>query len=67
MPNNLTAVFNGTATITMRQEPVTDVPLSIKAMDNNAVSVWVDPTKIQNHFGNTPIFGTIKKLIEVEK
>jgi hypothetical protein len=51
----------------MRQGPVPDVPLSIKAMDNNAVSIWVDPTKIQNHFGNTPIFGTIEKLLEVEK
>jgi hypothetical protein len=67
MPDNLTAVFNGTATITMRQGPVPDVPLSIKAMDNNVVSVWVDPTKIQNHFGDTPIFGTIEKLLEVEK
>ena len=67
MPNNSTTVFNGTATITMRQGPVHDVPLSVKAMENNAVSIWVDPTKIQNHFGNTPIFGTIEKLIEVEK
>ena len=67
MPNNSTTVFNGTATITMREGPVPDVPLSIKAMDNNAVSIWVDPTKIQNHFGNTPIFGTIEKLLEVEK
>lgn len=60
-------VYNGTATITMRQGPVTDVPMSIKAMDNNAISVWIDPTKIQNHFGNTPIFGTIEKLVEVTK
>ena len=67
MPNNSTTVYNGTATITMRQGPVTDVPVSIKAMDNNAISVWIDPTKIQNHFGNTPIFGTIEKLIEVAK
>ena len=67
MPNNSTTVFNGTATITMRQGPVPDVPVSIKAMDNNAVSIWVDPTKIQNHFGNTPIFCTIEKLLEVEK
>jgi hypothetical protein len=67
MPNNSTTVFNGTASITMRQGPVPDVPLSIKAVDNNAVSIWVDPTKIQNHFGNTPIFGTIEKLLEVEK
>jgi hypothetical protein len=67
MPNNSTTVFNGTATITMREGPVPDVPLSVKAMDNNAVSIWVDPTKIQNHFGNTPIFGTIEKLVEVMK
>ena len=67
MPNNSTTVFNGTATITMIQGPVPDVPLSIKAMENNAVSIWVDPTKIQNHFGNTPIFGTIERLLEVEK
>jgi hypothetical protein len=51
----------------MRQGPVTDVPMSIKTMDNNAISVWIDPPKIQNHFGNTPIFGTIEKLIEVMK
>ncbi len=67
MPNNSTEVVNGTATITMKQGPVTGVPLSIKAMGNNAVSIWIDPTKIQNHFGNTPIFGTIEKAIEVRK
>jgi hypothetical protein len=67
MPNNSTTVYNGTATITMRQGPVPDVPVSLKMMDNNAVSLWVDPTKINNHFGNTPIFGTIEKLLKVEK
>ena len=67
MPNNSTTVYNGTATITMRQGPVPDVPVSITMMDNNAISIWVDPTKINNHFGNTPIFGTIIKLLKVEK
>ena len=67
MPNNSTTVYNGTATITMRQGPVPDVPVSIKTMDNNAVSIWVDPTKVNNHFGNTPIFGTIEKLLKVGK
>ena len=67
MPNNSTTVFNGTATITMRQGPVPDVPLSIKAMEDNVVSIWVDPAKVLNHFGNTPIFGAIEKLIEVHK
>jgi hypothetical protein len=67
MPDNSTTVYNGTATITMRQGPVPDVPISIKAMDDNAVSIWVDPTKVNNHFGNTPIFGVIAKLLNVEK
>jgi hypothetical protein len=67
MPNNSTTVYNGTVTITMRQGPVPDVPVSIKTMDNNALSLWVDPTKTNNHFGNTPIFGTIEKLFKVEK
>jgi hypothetical protein len=66
-PNNTTSVFNGTATITMKDGPVDDVSISVKRIDNNVISVWVDPTKINNHFGNTPIFGTIEKLIKVEK
>ena len=66
-PNNTTSVFNGTATITMRQGPVENVPVSIKRIDNNVISIWADPTMINNHFGNTPIFGTIEKLLSVEK
>ena len=65
--NNSTIVYNGTATITMRQGPVPDVPISIKAMDNNTISIWADPTKLNNHFGDTPIFGIIAKLLNVEK
>ena len=67
IPNNTISLSNGTATITMKQGPVHDVPVSIKAMNNNVLSIWVDPAKVNNHFGNTPIFGTIEKLIKVEK
>jgi hypothetical protein len=67
MPNNSTTVYNGTATITMRQGPVPNVPVSIKSVESNIISIWVDPTKIENHFGSTPIFGTIEKLLKVEK
>ena len=65
--NNSTIVYNGTATITMRQGPVPDVPISIETMDNNTISIRADPTKVNNHFGNTPIFGIIAKLLNVEK
>jgi len=66
-PNNSTIVYNGTATVTMRQGPVPNVPISIKSMENNVISMWTDPTKTNNHFGSTPIFGTIQKVLIVEK
>jgi hypothetical protein len=58
---------NGTATVTMEDGPVNNVPLSIKSMNNNVISIWVDPTKVNNHFGNTPIFGLIQQDIVIKK
>ena len=66
-PNNTTSIFNGTATVTLKDGPVDNVPVSIKRIANNVVSIWADPTRVNNHFGNTPIFGTIEKLLRVEK
>ena len=67
MPDKTTTVYNGTATITMRQGPVPNIQVSIKSVESNVLSIWVDPTKINNHFGNTQIFGTIEKLVTVNK
>jgi hypothetical protein len=58
---------NGTATVTMKDGPVNNVPLSIKSMNNNVISIWVDPTKVNNHFGNTPLFGLIQQDIVIKK
>jgi len=58
--------FNGTSTVTMKEGPVTNVPTSIKLLDNSVITMWFDPTKVENHFGNTPIYGT-HHLICVEK
>ena len=60
-------IYNGTATMTMRQGPVTNVPISIKSLESNVISLWADPAMTNNHFGDTPIFGTIEKLLTVEK
>lgn len=57
--NKSAAEFNGTAAISLRNGPVSDVPTSIKFMGNHTISIWLDPGKIQSHFGNTPIFGTV--------
>jgi hypothetical protein len=67
IPNNTTSTYNGTATITMRDGPVHDVPITITSFESNIISIEADPSKINNHFGDTPIYGTIAKLIEVRK
>ena len=58
---------NGTATITMKDIPVNDVPISIKTLNNNVISIWTDPVKINDHFGNTPIYGQIIQDIVIKK
>jgi hypothetical protein len=67
MPNEKTVVYNGTATITMKEGPVNDVPLSARTLNDNVISIWVDPAKTMNHFGNTPIYGTITQDVIVRK
>ena len=37
MPNNGIIVYNGTVTITMKEGPVNDVPLSIETLNDNEV------------------------------
>ncbi len=59
MPNKTTAAFNGTASASMREGILPDVPISIKVMNNRVISIWLDPGKVKNHFGNTPIFGIV--------
>jgi hypothetical protein len=36
-----------------------NVPISVKIIDRSAFSLWIDPSKIGNHFGNTPIYGIV--------
>lgn len=57
----LTTIFNGTSTVTMTESSQNNVLTSIKVMDKGTISLWVDPSKINNHFGNTPIYGIISK------
>ncbi|MFL6400243.1 MAG: hypothetical protein ACJ72J_11785 [Nitrososphaeraceae archaeon] len=67
MPSENISVYNGTATITMKEGPVNDVPMSVRTLNNNIISIWVDPAKTMNHFGNTPIYGTITQYVIVRK
>ena len=53
------AKINGTATITMKDGPVTEVPIEISIMQGHAVSISPDSTKTKSHFGDTPIYGIL--------
>jgi hypothetical protein len=55
IPNNLTTIFEGTSTASLRDGPVTDIPTTITITNGKVISIWLDPLKIDNHYGNTPI------------
>ncbi|MEZ5368775.1 hypothetical protein [Candidatus Nitrosocosmicus sp. SS] len=42
----------------MREGPVDDEPTTITLSEND-ISVYFDPTEIDNHFGNQSITGSI--------
>ncbi|HTH21660.1 MAG TPA: hypothetical protein VL854_05550, partial [Nitrososphaeraceae archaeon] len=54
-----TDTYKGTVTVTMKDGPVSDVPVEIKVLNNHVITISLDATKTNNHFGDTPIYGTI--------
>ncbi len=61
------ATINGTADMRLASSMLKDVPVSIRLMDRGSgdktVSIWIDPVRVENHFGNTAIYGIVTKLI----
>jgi hypothetical protein len=57
--DNSTMIFNGTATASMREGPVTDVPSSISITGDKVIAILLDPSTVGNHYGNTPIYGLV--------
>jgi hypothetical protein len=53
-------VYNGTATVSLKMGPVSNVPVSIKITNSGDFSLKVDPKKTHSHFGDTPIQGKVK-------
>ena len=51
--------YTGTATITMKEKPATNVPVTILISNNGAFSIKVDQKATADHFGNTPIIGKV--------
>jgi hypothetical protein len=53
-----TTTISGTATITLQEGPVENVPVFI-TLQNNLMSIATDPEATHEHFGPTPINGII--------
>ena len=52
-----TRIYSGTATISMKEGPVSNVPIVIKLSSDSSMNMMLDPIKTKGHFGNTPIQG----------
>jgi hypothetical protein len=51
--------ITGTATVTLRQGPVPNVPITIQIAQDKVIAISLDPAAVENHFGNTPIYGIV--------
>lgn len=54
-----TASINGTATVTLAGSPVSAVPVAIRVFNDKLLAIWIGPDKINNHFGENPLYGTV--------
>jgi hypothetical protein len=56
--NTKSATFKGTATVSLKDGLHTQVPITIRVLnDKGAINIMLDPIKVNGHFGNTPIYG----------
>jgi hypothetical protein len=55
---NGTTTYTGNSTISMPEAAFEDVPTSIK-ISGEIVSIFPDPSSVDGHYGNTPIYGAV--------
>ena len=58
--NNMVTTINGTSTINTPDGNVTDIPTSIVISNDKVISIWLEPETINNHLGDTPLYGLVK-------
>ena len=56
-------LYNDTSTVTMREGLAKNVPTEINILGDYAISIKLDGSVIDNHFGSEPIFGTQHKTL----
>jgi hypothetical protein len=64
---NRTVSYSGLSTVTLKAGPAKDVPTELKIFNNNVISIWFDPVKVNHHFGESPIYGVVLDKKDMEK
>jgi hypothetical protein len=64
---NETVSYSGLSTVTLKAGPAKDVRTEIKIFNNNVISLWFDPVKVNHHFGESPIYGVVADRKDLEK
>ena len=59
-------VYKGTVTVTMKNSSVNEVPITIKVDNHEVVNVMLDQSKLQNHFGDKPLFGIVFEPMKLQ-
>jgi hypothetical protein len=63
-------VINGTATVTLREGPTPDVPVTLQISNNTVLAMFIDPEAVDAHFGEGPVYGLMspftRSIIEEE-
>ena len=57
--NSTGTTYGGTATVSLKEKPANNVPVSIVLSNSGNFSIMIDPKATGNHFGNTPIMGKV--------
>jgi hypothetical protein len=55
---NGTTTYTGNSTVSMPEAAIADVPTTIK-VSGEIISIFPDPSKVNEHYGNTPIYGAV--------
>ena len=57
--DNAGTTYSGTATVSLKAGPATNVPVTILISNNGDFSLNIDPKATESHFGTTPIMGKV--------
>ena len=63
---NGTTTYTGNSTISMPEAAFADVPTTIK-VSGEIISIFPEPSKVHEHYGNTPIYGAIVQEEELRR